>query len=113
MEQTFLIEYYESQNLVWVIANIRGKEVTREIVGFGNTEHINAENRVEALIKFHEKFSPDQKILKVEKPETGNPLGFTDDEIENLKAKGIELRPDSSDGKMNIVSVEPFYQEPN
>jgi hypothetical protein len=50
VEQTFLIEYYESQNLVWVIANIRGKEVTREIGGFGNTEHINAENRVDALI---------------------------------------------------------------
>ncbi len=68
-------------------AKIRGKEVTRQIIGSGDIEHINAENRVDALIKFHEKFSPDQEILKVEKPETGNPLGFTDDEIENLKAR--------------------------
>ncbi len=97
--QIFLVEYYERTDLKPGHSNFPA-------LGGGDTEHVEANSRIEAFIDFYNRFKTDTKNITVEATKGGNPLGFTDKEVQQLQNEGIELEVGSKIKHIHIKSIK-------
>ena len=108
--QTFLVEHFERNDRVFSGQPIGDYVVLPAFTGDGNTTPIDANSRVEAFLKFYKQKTDktDTKDITVETVEGGNPLGFTDEEIQQIQKAGINLEVGEKINHIHIKSIKEF-----
>jgi tRNA nucleotidyltransferase/poly(A) polymerase len=88
--------------------DVHNDNVVHGVSGHGDIAHIEANSKVEAFAKFYEQYKDKEEGVTVENAESGNPLGFTDEDMKYLTNKNIKPDVDKKSRYIHIRSIERF-----